>query len=68
MRLDGEDVGRVTTVITHPVTGAALGLGIVRVANIKEGARLEVVNTQKETVGEAILHELQIMTPVGLSS
>jgi folate-binding protein YgfZ len=67
LRLDGEDTGRITTVITHPVTGATLGLGIVRVANVKEGARLEVVNAQKETVGEAILHELQVMTPVGLS-
>ena len=68
LRFDGEDVGRVTTVITHPVTGAALGLGIVRVANAKEGARLEVVNAQKETVEEAKLHGLQVMTPVGLSS
>ena len=67
LRLHGEDVGRVTTVVTHPVTGATLGLGIVRVASVKEDARLEVVNAQKETVDEAILHELQVMTPVGLS-
>ena len=67
LSMDGEDVGRVTTVITHPVTGAALGLGFVRVANLKEGARLELVSAQKETVSEAILHELQVMTPVGLS-
>ncbi len=67
LRLDGEGTGRVTTVITHPVTGTTLGLGIVRVANVKEGARLEVVDARKETVGEAIVHELQVMTPAGLS-
>ena len=47
----------------HPVTGQAIGLGVVRSAHIKEGAVLQVIDTTGAVLGEATVEELPTKEP-----
>lgn len=63
LQAEEKDAGWVSSTTTHPLTGQAIGLGVVRSAHIKEGAVLQVVDTAGATVGEATVEELPTKEP-----
>ncbi|MBI4200956.1 MAG: aminomethyl transferase family protein [Chloroflexi bacterium] len=62
----GKEAGIVTSVAKHPVSGEAIGLGLVRAAFATPGSKLEVVNDQHQPLAEACVQALP--SPVGVSS
>ena len=58
LQAEEKDAGWVSSIAVHPLTGQAIGLGVVRSAHIKEGATLEVVDTAGAIVGQASVKEL----------
>ena len=59
-----EDAGWVSSAAIHPLTGQAMGLGVVRSAHIKPGAVLQVVDMAGAIVGQAMVKELPQKEPV----
>ncbi|MBI4200494.1 MAG: aminomethyl transferase family protein [Chloroflexi bacterium] len=58
LQREGQEVGVVTSAAEHPVTGAWIGLGLVRVASASSGTELQVVGEGSETMGTARVTEL----------
>ena len=63
LQAEEKDAGWVSSIATHPLTGQAIGLGVVRSAHIKPGVVLQVVDTAGATVGEATVEELPTKEP-----
>ena len=63
LQAEEKDAGWVSSIAVHPLTGQAIGLGVVRSAHIKEGAVLQVVDTVGVIVGEATVEELPTKEP-----
>ena len=58
LQVEEKDAGWVSSSVMHPLTGQAIGLGVVRSAHIKEGAALQVVDAAGSIVGQATVEEL----------
>ena len=58
LQAEEKDAGWVSSVAVHPLTGQAIGLGVVRSAHIKENATLQVVDAEGAIVGQAMVKEL----------
>ena len=58
LQAEEKDAGWVSSIAIHPLTGQAIGLGVVRSAHIKEGATLQVLDTAGAIVGQATVEEL----------
>ena len=63
LQAEEKDAGWVSSIAAHPLTGEAIGLGVVRSAYIKEGAVLQVVDAAGAVLGEAALEELAQKEP-----
>ena len=58
LQAEEKDAGWVSSSAIHPLTGQAIGLGVVRSAYIKEDAALQVVDAAGAIVGQATVEEL----------
>ncbi len=63
LQAEEQDAGWISSATVHPLTGQAIGLGVVRSAHIKEGAVLQVVDAAGATVGQAAVEELPTREP-----
>ena len=63
LQAEEKDAGWVSSIAVHPLTGQAIGLGVVRSAHIKENATLQVVDTAGAIVGQASVEELPQKEP-----
>ena len=58
LQVEEKEAGWVSSIAVHPLTGQAMGLGVVRSAHIKENATLQVVDAAGAIVGQATVEEL----------
>ncbi len=63
LQAEEKDAGWVSSSAIHPLTGQAIGLGVVRSAHIKEGATLQVVDMAGAILGQAAVEELPQKEP-----